>query len=69
MESSHYPPIPPSTHPAMRPPDTHSPGVFDTMARALRPVIMLIRLDLPTFERPMTAGQYRGGTRGRGLLL
>ena len=32
-----------------------SPGVFETMASELRPVSMLIRLDLPTLERPMTA--------------
>ena len=31
------------------------PGVADVMAKPLRPVSMLMRLDLPTFERPMNA--------------
>src|SRR5882724_3533069 len=31
------------------------PGVFDVRASALRPVSALIRLDLPTFERPAKA--------------
>ena len=31
------------------------PGVADVMARPLRPVSMFMRLDLPTFERPMKA--------------
>lgn len=57
FRTAHHTPIHPSTHPTMHAPHNRSPGVFDTMARALRPVIMLIRLDLPTFERPMTAGQ------------
>src|SRR3954471_20526723 len=31
------------------------PGVLDVRAKALRPVSALIRLDLPTFERPAKA--------------
>src|SRR5215208_4948578 len=31
------------------------PGVWEVRARALRPVRALIRLDLPTFERPASA--------------
>eukprot|EP00955_Chlamydomonas_euryale_P105670 365657-Chlamydomonas_euryale.AAC.3 len=39
------------------------PGSFDTCASRLLFVIMLIRLDLPTLERPMTAnsGSVGGG--------
>ena len=32
-----------------------APGSLYTSARLLRPVSMLMRLDLPTFDRPMTA--------------
>lgn len=38
------------------------PGVLDTMASAVRPVSMLIRLDLPTLDRPMTAGGKANST-------
>lgn len=39
------------------------PGCLDTMARLLRLVSRLIREDLPTLERPMTAnsGYFGGG--------
>ena len=48
------------------------PGVLETSARSLRPVSMLMRLDLPTFDRPMTAisGMIGGGhCSGFTLLL
>ena len=40
------------------------PGVFDARASALRPVSALIRLDLPTFERPakQTSSRSAGGS-------
>lgn len=33
----------------------HAPGVFEIIARPVLPVRVLMREDLPTFERPMTA--------------
>lgn len=39
------------------------PGVLDTSASSFLPVSMLMRLDLPTFERPITA---ISGCRGAG---
>ena len=40
------------------------PGVFEARASALRPVSALIRLDLPTFERPakQTSSRSAGGS-------
>ena len=39
------------------------PGVADVFARAVRPVSMFIREDLPTLERPMKAysGMFPSG--------
>lgn len=47
------------------------PGVAEVMARPFRPVSMLMRLDLPTFERPMKAysGRLPAGHLRTSVLL
>ena len=42
-------------HPSRQDAAKQLPGVLETFARAACPVSILMRDDLPTFERPMTA--------------
>ncbi len=43
----------------------HPPGVLDTIANEERPVRRLMRLLLPTFDRPMTGGGGAASRAGR----
>ena len=47
------------------------PGVAEVMANPFRPVSMLMRLDFPTFERPMKAysGRFPAGHLRTSVLL
>lgn len=54
------------------PGDLHkrTPGVLETSASSRLPVSILMRLDLPTFDLPITAiSGYFGGGQSRRLTL